>query len=74
MIDWLSNFGWIKRRKVRIAVKREVRELQIHLAILYGKIQTASEEELEILTLEYEGITKKLEEHITFLVITRTTD
>jgi len=75
VIDWLSNFGWIKRRKVRVVVKREIAQLQKHAIEIYEKyLETEDKVEKEALVLEYEEIAKQIEQHSIFLVITRNFD
>jgi len=74
MISWSAHFGgWVKKRKIRLAIKREIEILQISAADLYlnKNSEKLSDEDLEVVVSEYEEIISKIEEHITFLAITK---
>lgn len=73
MSFWFFHFGWIKKRKIRIAIKREVEILQVRIVKLYSKInyQKSTESELAVIAKEYEEVVRTIEQHISFLAITQ---
>ena len=73
MFNLLFTFGWIKKRKVRKLVQKEVSLLQVRAAELYFKLdyQKSPDDKLAAAAKEYEEIAQMIEQHIIFLVITR---
>lgn len=66
------EFSWIKRRKVRKAVQREIQRLQKQTVNLYGDyLTTIDSKEKESSVFQYEEIIKQIEQRAGFLVITR---
>ena len=75
VLSFFHHFGWIKKRRIRAAVKNEILSLQRRIISLHEKyLATNDAVEKEAITLEREGIVKQIEDHFNFLAITKKID